>query len=106
MPASNRSLAATAAANRRWSQTSRPDRVAATRSAQNAIDERLLDEIDPKHEMPDYERARRLTNARSGYFAGLAKRRRSKPVVGAELAEEILLAAAAILEEDAKPGAP
>jgi len=56
-----------------------PARAAAT----TALNERLLQEIDPANELPDAERLRRLEHARKAYFSRLAllsarKRQRRK----------------------------
>jgi hypothetical protein len=48
--------------------TSAPGRAA----ARTALDRRLLAKIDPKNELTDSERARRLEHARSAHFSRLA----------------------------------
>ena len=47
-------------------------------ASQSALNERLLDEIDPARELPDEERAKRLKHARSAHFRQLSLKRRRR----------------------------
>lgn len=75
MPAqdpSDRYLAASIAANTRWSRE--PDRTAATSPARAAFEARFDDEVDPGRVLAPAERARRADAARRAYFMRLALR--------------------------------
>lgn len=69
-PSTDRFLAASIAANTRWAHE--PDRVAATRPAREAFEERFLAEVDPDGKLAPAERARRAANAKKAYFHRLA----------------------------------
>ncbi|MCR6494234.1 hypothetical protein [Cellulomonas sp. P24] len=80
---SNRSLAASIAANESWSNTA--DRSARTAPARAALMARFEREVDPDGTLPPTERARRAEHKRKAYFGRLAlksaKARRARSVV-------------------------
>lgn len=82
LSAAERRMRASIAADTRWAFE--PDRVAATAPARNAAWERILDEVDPKKELPVDERHRRATSLRRARMRELAFKsaaaRRARPV--------------------------
>jgi len=73
MPSSDpaeRRLVARAAAHYSWAYT--PNRSARTAAAREAFLARFEDQVDPLHQLPVAERAKRAANARKAYFTRLA----------------------------------
>jgi hypothetical protein len=91
VPKSERSLAASQAANYRWAMV--PNRSAATAKSRAAFDARFEDLVDPDQVLHPEERAKRVANARRAHFQALAlksaqARRRAREVTAlAEVAE-------------------
>lgn len=95
----NRALAARIAAHARWAAATPEKRRQGTQAARDAIDARLLADLDPDGTLPDDERDERLRNARSAYYARLASRRRKAGTIDPLLASEILDAAEALAHD-------
>jgi len=70
--AEERRLAAQHAINTRWART--PDRTAATAPARTAFDERFERQVDPDGTLAPDVRAKLAANARTAFFADLARR--------------------------------
>jgi hypothetical protein len=51
---------------------SRHDPKERTRAARDKFEQRFIDEVDPKRELPEAERERRANHARKAYFTRLA----------------------------------
>lgn len=97
MSSSERTLAASIAANESWAHT--PDRSARTAPARAALMARFERAVDPEGVLLPDERARRAENKRKAYFQRLAltsvKARRARAVVAEGEAAEAELAALA-----------
>lgn len=65
-----RSLAASIAANTRWSDVE--DRTAATAPARRALERKFEDQVDPERALDPAERAKRVANARRAHYQRLA----------------------------------
>ena len=78
-----RSERARIAANDRWANTDREARLRVTKPGRDAAIQKLLDEVDPKRELPEDERlmlaknAQQAQMARLRFLASKARRRRA-----------------------------
>lgn len=65
-----RSLRAKIAVHASWANTADPS--ARTAPGRKAFDQRFYDQVDPDRTLPEAERERRASHARSAYFSRLA----------------------------------
>jgi hypothetical protein len=72
-----RRLRASAAAHVSWAKTADP--AARTAPARQAFAEKFADQIDPNHELPPEERARRGEQARRAYYKLMALKSSKAP---------------------------